>query len=706
MKALRWALCAGLLFTSSLALAADIKNPDIDVAAWNVRLEDTKRLCAIDSASGECALAAISVQSDLARALTAISYAADRDRMRPLVRRVLDLNPPGLQTAAAYALARLGPEPSDTPRLLALLNDPVPTVRRAAWGALKASTDPAVREWVERAKFQGTGDRFVDDRRPVDAVSLGVQPPPGTQPIWFEMKAWSDGAQVFTAEGTPEDVLAHFEKIAGSPIRPLAEVQAWFASDEAATKALARFANTAWFENARVVALSDGTGDNAGKPVRLAIVWQDVQFGKTGFALQWLPGSELESALGRPWSGEFLPQTLPDTSEGEISARVPFEKPNADRLDTAAFMAVVMADGTGAETYLAMFPNGAYRAEVEALKAQPRLEPINEDMVEPTEVKIRFANIPTDQILRVDVVPVANPQFAEASEDVPQPDNWVEVPVGQSEGELSWKSDEPLRPGLYEIRGFVGPDEMEFDSWSMRKALPGSEPIYFRTIRISPRIVKLATDKSSYAPNEPVQITYADMPAAYSPGVGSPFLTIVKAGAPAKDWQQYVYTRDVTAGTQTLSAPSTPGAYEVRALFAEDGIVHGVAEITVVDGAAPAPTPTPSAVGEPTPGADPTPEPAPPVNDANITITLAKPSFAPNEPIIVTVTGLPGDPHDWIAVVPAAAEDRTSGLWVYSGGVQEGTFTLPGMAAGSYEIRVRFKDEYVPVHARLAFEVK
>ncbi len=148
---LRTIAALAILLSGQSALAADVVSRMVDIPLSRQRLAEMERLCAADPKSSDCMIAAVSVQSDLARAVTAISYADDRDRMRPLVRRVLDLAPPGLQTTAAYAMARLIPEPVDTPRLVALLNDPVPTVRRAAWGALKASPDPAAREWVARA---------------------------------------------------------------------------------------------------------------------------------------------------------------------------------------------------------------------------------------------------------------------------------------------------------------------------------------------------------------------------------------------------------------------------------------------------------------------------------------------------------------------------------------------------------------------------
>lgn len=685
------ALCA------APALAADIVSKSVDVPGWNQRLEDARRICSEAPEGVECTVAATAVQADLATAITVLSRTRDIARVRPAARKLLALDPPGIQTAAAYALARLGPEDEDTPRLVALLNSPVPTVRRAAWGALRASADPAAREWAARGQYQGRGERFTDDVRPLDAEALQIEPPPGTTPVWLEMEVWTRGVQVFTADGDPGAVITHFSGLAGQGSRPLAEVADWFQTDDNARAAYERFGNAAWFQTPYVIPLAfDEAGD---RPIRVAVVWYDLLFGKTGFALQWLPASTMPGRSQQPWRASTdLPLKLADRpGEAELSTR---EKPGADKLDTDAYLSVLMGDGTGADTYLKLFQEGAYRAEVEALKSEPRVEPVEHDLVEPTSVNIRFANMPTGEPVRFDIVSHAW-LFSEADSQwpkAPPPQEAVAAPEGAASGEITWTGREPLAPGLYEIRVFVGPDEMEFDAWSLRRAVPGRDAHFFRTIRILPRLAEVATDKQIYAPGEPVRVAYAEMPVFNTSSRSyRPFITLVKADAPQRAWQQYKYTEAET-GELKLEAPMTPGDYQVRVLFQEDGFVRGVADITVGD--------LPRATPEPTPVPTPTPAPTPVPEDMNVVIALSKPAFAPDEQITGKVTGLSGD-RDWIAVVPAGAEDGTTGQWVRAPrGETEAEFVLPGQPAGAYEIRVRFHDQYRPVRRRLAFEVK
>lgn len=698
---IRFALAPLLAVSMALLSAAPARAQDsdpFDIDALNARAATMRQICSIDRESAACALAATGVRSDMAFALMMIAYGADKDAGRAAVRRALAKEPATLRIAAAYALARLGPEEQDTPTLIALLNDPGPTVRRAAWGALSKSPDPAAREWVERARWQAKGDRQIDDVRPTDEASLGVAPPAGTAPVWFEVERWFEGGQVFTADGTPDDVLAHFSAIAGSPVRPLSEVLAWFTSDEKATKALARYGNAAWFTDARVVALADGTGEHAGKPVRLAIVYGDVLFGRTGYALYWVPGNDMPGTP--PWQDARNQKvTLDESRLGQPGSIAPnWRKPEADDIENTIFRQVMLSDGIGGQNYLEDFPTGHYRAEVEAILAKPRVGTADIEPVDPQEVRIIFANMPTDVPIRFDIVRHAT---ADDLADMRESQSFyyaTEPVIGQASGEVVWKGGQALKAGLYDIRVFFGDDKMDWNGLSFRKAIPGQEAQFRRTFRVVPRMVELATEREAYAPGEMVQVTYKDMPAPGSPGAHAPFITLVKADAPAKSWQQYVYSKG-TEGTVSLEAPRTPGDYQVRVLFEDDGIVHGAANIKVDAAITPAPTP------EPTPP-PPTPEPTPEAEDLNVVITLDKPSFAPDEPVTGRVTGLPGD-RDWIAIVPAGAEDGATGLWVYAQkGQSESDFKLPGVAAGSYEIRVRFKDQYRPVRRRIPVEIK
>ena len=693
-------LCAAAVIAASVGRA---QTPaEYDVETWQARAAHMREVCAADRESAACLVAAQGVRADLARALLMLAERGDRAATLQTARRLLALSPPEIKTAAAYAIAQAGPEDQDTAALLPLLNDPAPTLRRAAYGALMKSADPATREWVQRARPQAVGERFVADRRSVDEASTGVAPPPGAAPVWFEMQVWDRGAQVFTADADAESVLAHFSAIAGAAPVALSEAETRFALDNDARAMFERYGNTAWFANPRVVVLDEGSTErNDARPARLAVVWDDPLFGKAGYALQWIPANAMPGYRDRPWSNprdEIENVKLDQASFGEPgSLFADWRKPGADELENAFYLNILLGEGLGALDYLDLFPDGHYRAEVEAKLTEARVYVDDATLIEPTEIRIGFENMPSDRPIRFDVVRRLSAAEAASRGEAEPPQNPTEPVTGLASGEAVWKTDSPLPAGLYDIRVFYGPFEMDWDADSLRRYMPGDEPQFRREIRILPRLVGLTTDKQVYAPAEMVHVTFKDMPLPRSPGAAAPFVTLVAADAPEPAWQQYVYTEAET-GTVKLEAPIKPGAYQARVHFQSDGIVHGIANITVGD--------LPRATPEPTPEPTPTPAPTPVPEDMNVVITLTKADFAPDEPITGKVTGLSGD-RDWIAVVPAGAEDGTTGAWIRAPrGATEADFTLPGQPAGAYEIRVRFHDQYRPVRRRQAFEIK
>jgi hypothetical protein len=68
-------------------------------------------------------------------------------------------------------------------------------------------------------------------------------------------------------------------------------------------------------------------------------------------------------------------------------------------------------------------------------------------------------------------------------------------------------------------------------------------------------------------------------------------------------------------------------------------------------------------------------------------------SYTPGSTITVTYSGLPGNPHDWIALAPAGSPYSTYNAWVYTAGKTSGTatFTAPSNP-GSYVARAFLND--------------
>lgn len=71
-----------------------------------------------------------------------------------------------------------------------------------------------------------------------------------------------------------------------------------------------------------------------------------------------------------------------------------------------------------------------------------------------------------------------------------------------------------------------------------------------------------------------------------------------------------------------------------------------------------------------------------------IYILPTKQTYAPGEPIVVTIDGLPGNHQDWICLVPAGSSDEEWGEWFYTDGRRSLTYTFQGKPPGTYEVRV------------------
>jgi hypothetical protein len=103
------------------------------------------------------------------------------------------------------------------------------------------------------------------------------------------------------------------------------------------------------------------------------------------------------------------------------------------------------------------------------------------------------------------------------------------------------------------------------------------------------------------------------------------------------------------------------------------------------------------------------PKAAVPENYTNLaepTITLSKTQFQPGEPIAVQVSGLPGNPKDWLTVAPAANPPNVWGReYQYTQGKTAGTWTFwAPTEAGAYEVRVYYNDGY-DIRASAGIEV-
>lgn len=70
------------------------------------------------------------------------------------------------------------------------------------------------------------------------------------------------------------------------------------------------------------------------------------------------------------------------------------------------------------------------------------------------------------------------------------------------------------------------------------------------------------------------------------------------------------------------------------------------------------------------------------------TIELDSDTFRTGEPVVIKLKELPGNQTDWLTLVRASMTDGSNGEWLYTEGVEEGTWTFTAPRPGEYEVRV------------------
>lgn len=70
--------------------------------------------------------------------------------------------------------------------------------------------------------------------------------------------------------------------------------------------------------------------------------------------------------------------------------------------------------------------------------------------------------------------------------------------------------------------------------------------------------------------------------------------------------------------------------------------------------------------------------------------SIPKGVFQQGDAITVDFFDMPGNSHDWITVVPEGSPNDTWGDWKYTDGKNSGTYTLPVLKSGKYELRAYY----------------
>ena len=174
--------------------------------------------------------------------------------------------------------------------------------------------------------------------------------------------------------------------------------------------------------------------------------------------------------------------------------------------------------------------------------------------------------------------------------------------------------------------------------------------------------VTVTVDKSTYEPAENINVTLTGMPGNEGDWVG------IFPKDSSNAWENVVtwkFDGQVTDGTYTLDGVPA-GNYEARVFLDNSYTLLAKTSFEVQEG------------------------------NYNTTITTAEPTYESNKPITVILSGMPGNTGDWVGIFPKDSSNAWENVvtWKFDGQVTDGTHTLDGVPAGSYEARVFLNNSY------------
>lgn len=629
-------------------------------------LAEAEAACAEPADAGACDLAKARLGAALPAVIAEAGNSRDRAAYIDLIRPFLGNETPEIRTSAFFALAKLQPDATDTPAIMAALFDPVSNVRGGAWAAAKASSDPAARAVGDRVPIRPAGRGYGPDPLAYDAAALGVPIPQGADYIWLTARLRDVGQLHFLTNAPVADVLAHFAPLAAGPAL----------SPDAATRTypdaaflFGDFAIPSLFGDPQILLLPATEGRTA----RMVAVYRDIVFGRTGFAVV----QESQRAVEAP-PAAAAPEPPPG-AETDAFAATPAQlsgvDPAASEEETELYMAIRSAHGLGAEGYLELFPNGAYAEEMRAIVAGPRMVLDAPTYADTAQVTVSLRNLPPGSAATVTLHAM--------TDDYPLVDTLYLPDATAGPGTFVLAGKHP--PGIYLVQARVTRDG-------------GEAPIFLvQDLSITAAAVDLHLDKTDFAQGEPMTVQFAGMS-----GDARDYLATAPAGSPGSTYLQYLYLDGQAKGTARLTAPTAPGTYELRAFFRDDDSqIRASLPFTVTGAPVADPDPPPTST---------TVAPAPPVSTpptGGATLTMEKSVLSPGEPIRLTFSGMSGDRADFIATAPAGSGPESYLSFVYTNGARDGTASLTAPEKeGAYELRALFAADAGAVQAMLPFTVQ
>lgn len=656
--------------------AQDAASPLADPVAEAARVE---AVCLAEPEGRDCALSRARMTAVVAGLVADAGNTRDRGQYIDVVRAYLDHPSVEIRTAALYALAKLQPDATDTPVILEALFDPVSNVRAGAWAAAAASSDPAALAVIDRVPVRPPGGGYDPNPVPFDPAILGVPLPEGAEYLWLTARLRGEGQLQFLTDAAPQEVLAHFAPFASGPALPPG--QAYAAYPDTAFL-FGEFDLPAIYGDPQVLVLP-AAGD---LPARMVVVYRDKVFGRTGISFV----LEFRNPIGAPLVGatalaEPEAEAIPDVPDEAARAAAWLGViPEAAEEETALFLAILDAGGFGADSYLELYPDGAYADRVRAILAGPQLILDDLSYSDTGTITVSFANLPARATASIMLHQVAADHAIVDTAFLP------DAAADMARIDLAGRHP----PGVYLVRAEV--------------FLPDAQdPIYLaRDLSIVAVPPVLAIDLAEVAPGAALAVRYSGMP-----GAGNDYIAIAQAGSPPEAYVSYLYTEGQREGVAALIAPAKPGDYELRAFFRGETDAARVTVPFTVTGAPAAPpgpsTDTPQPQAEALPKAPPDPQPGTTVSAGGVTLGLEAAVVAPGAPIRLTYSGMSGDTQDYIATAPAGSPPEAYLKYTYTNGARDGSATLVAPTKeGAYELRAIFAGDAKTVQAMLPFTVK
>jgi hypothetical protein len=184
----------------------------------------------------------------------------------------------------------------------------------------------------------------------------------------------------------------------------------------------------------------------------------------------------------------------------------------------------------------------------------------------------------------------------------------------------------------------------------------------------------VTTDRTAYTTLQPIEVRWAGLP-----GNAKDWVAVAPAGSDPSNAPQWTYVNGAVNGSVKFNTAALgPGTYVARA-FVDDSytVIAESPSFTVT-------------------------------TDAQAAVTTDAATYAVEQTITISWTGLPGNTKDWVGYAPAGSPDTTVTRWLYTNSTAgSGSLALEGaLAPGTYVARSFVNDSYTKAAESAPFVIQ